>query len=74
MHSFKAVPRVDYVVVNAGDGPHQVPVNWTEYIPVFKELRYEVQQNQDDSNYFENNFFDQNNQVYTEENTVSIVK
>lgn len=74
VHSFKAVPRVDYVVVNAGDGPHQVPVNWTEYIPVFKELRYEVLQNQDDSNYFENNFFDQNNQVYTEENTVSIVK
>lgn len=74
VHSFKAVPRVDYVVVNAGDGPHQVPVNWTEYIPVFKELRYEVQQNQDDSNYFENNFFDQNNQVYSEENTVSIVK
>lgn len=74
VHSFKAVPRVDYVVVNAGDGPHQVPVNWTEYIPVFKELRYEVLQNQDDSNYFENNFFDQNNHVYTEENTVSIVK
>lgn len=74
VHSFKAVPRVDYVVVNAGDGPHQVPVNWTEYIPVFKELRYEVQQNQDDSNYFENNFFDQNNQTYSEENTVSIVK
>ncbi len=74
VHSFKTVPRVDYVVVNAGDGPHQVPVNWTEYIPVFKELRYEVLQNQDDSNYFENNFFDQNNQVYTEENTVSIVK
>ncbi len=74
VHSFKAVPRVDYVVVNAGDGPHQVPVNWTEYIPVFKELRYEVQQNQDDSNYFENNFFDQNNQAYTEENAVSIVK
>ena len=74
VHSFKAVPRVDYVVVNAGDGPHQVPVNWTEYIPVFKELRYEVQQNQDDSNYFENNFFDQNNQAYSEENTVSIVK
>lgn len=74
VHSFKAVSRVDYVVVNAGDGPHRVPVNWTEYIPVFKELRYEVSQNQDDSNYFENNFFDQNNQVYTEENTVSIVK
>lgn len=74
VHSFKAVPRVDYVVVNAGDGPHQVPVNWTEYIPVFKELRYEVQQNQEDSNYFENNFFDQNNQAYSEENTVSIVK
>lgn len=74
VHSFKAVPRVDYVVVNAGDGPHQVPVNWTEYIPVFKELRYEVLQNQDDSNYFENNFFDQNNHAYTEENTVSIVK
>lgn len=74
VHSFKAVPRVDYVVVNAGDGPHQVPVNWTEYIPVFRELRYEVLQNQDDSNYFENNFFDQNNQTYSEENTVSIVK
>ncbi len=74
VHSFKAVPRVDYVVVNAGDGPHQVPVNWTEYIPVFKELRYKVQQNQADANYFENNFFDQNNHVYTEENTVSIVK
>lgn len=74
VHSFKAVPRVDYVVVNAGDGPHQVPVNWTEYIPVFRELRYEVLQNQDDSNYFENNFFDQNNQAYTEENAVSIVK
>ena len=74
VHSFKTVPRVDYVVVNAGDGPHQVPVNWTEYIPVFKELRYEVLQNQDDSNYFENNLFDQNNHVYTEENTVSIVK
>lgn len=74
VHSFKAVPRVDYVVVNAGDGPHQVPVNWTEYIPVFRELRYEVSQNQADANYFENNFFDQNNQVYSEENTVSIVK
>lgn len=74
VHSFKTVSRVEYVVVNAGDGPHQVPVNWTEYIPVFKELRYEVQQNQADSNYFENNFFDQNNQAYTEENSVSIVK
>lgn len=74
VHSFKAVSRVDYVVVNAGDGPHQVPVNWTEYIPVFEELRYEVSQNQDDSNYFANNFFDQNNQAYSEENTVSIVK
>ncbi len=74
VHSFKAVPRVEYVVVNAGDGPHQVPVNWIEYIPVFKELRYKVTPNQVDANYFENNFFDKNNQAYSEENTVSIVK
>ena len=74
VHSFETVPRTDYVVVMAGDGPHQVPVNWTEYIPVFRELTYAVEQNPDDKNYFENNFFDKNNQACTEENTVSIVK
>lgn len=73
VHSFKTVPRLDYVVVMGGDGPHQVPVHWTEYIPVFRELTYSVEKVDSESNYFENSYFDKDNQAFTEENTVSIV-
>lgn len=73
VHSFKTEPRLDYVVVMGGDGPHQVPVHWTEYIPVFDERTFEVSKNPDDSNYFKNNLFE-SSQAFTEENSVSIVK
>lgn len=34
-HSFRTIPRVEYVSVFGGDGNfHQVPVHWREYIPV----------------------------------------
>lgn len=34
-HGYRGIPRTDYVSVFGGDGRmHDVPVNWTEYLPV----------------------------------------
>lgn len=39
-YSFKGVERVDHVMVLGGDGNmHDVPVPWTEYIPIQKNTR-----------------------------------
>ncbi|MCX5775431.1 MAG: hypothetical protein NTV44_03615 [Firmicutes bacterium] len=39
-HGFQGVPRIDYVSVYGGDGRyHNVPVPWTEYLPVSKDSR-----------------------------------
>ena len=36
-HGYRGVPRVDYVPVRGGDGYlHDVPVEWTEYVPIEK--------------------------------------
>lgn len=37
-HGFRTVERTDYIPRRAGNGTvHQVPVHWTEYIPVSKD-------------------------------------
>jgi hypothetical protein len=42
-YGYKGIGRVDYVSVLGGDGNlHQVPVPWTEYIPVEKETKMMV--------------------------------
>jgi len=42
-HGYQTYARTDYVWVFGGDGRnHQVPVNWTEYIPVEKETEVAI--------------------------------
>ena len=42
-YSFDAVPRVTYVTMRGGDGYlHEVPVEWTEYIPLQKDNYMQV--------------------------------
>lgn len=42
-YSFDAVPRVTYVTMRGGDGYlHDVPVEWTEYIPLEKDNYMQV--------------------------------
>jgi hypothetical protein len=37
-HGYYGVPRVDYISMHGGDGHmHNVPVDWTEYIPESRE-------------------------------------
>lgn len=69
-HSFRAVPRVEHVTKLGGDGHmHQVPVQWTEYLPVsrtsqlavrdatgltLQDFHGKVATNQDWQNFFHN--------------------
>ncbi|MCR5079459.1 MAG: hypothetical protein K6B65_06065 [Bacilli bacterium] len=49
--SFITHPRVDYVSVYGGDGrTHQVPVHWTEYIPVEEDFTMGVRKVQASQN------------------------
>jgi len=42
-HAFRGEERVEYVSKYGGDGKwHQVPVHWTEYLPVSRESRLPV--------------------------------
>lgn len=42
-YSFDAVPRITYVTMHGGDGfSHEVPVEWTEYIPLEKDNYMQV--------------------------------
>ena len=42
-HAFRGEERVDYVPKYGGDGKwHQVPVYWTEYLPVSRSSRVTV--------------------------------
>ena len=45
-HGYRGVPRVDYVSVKGGDGYyHDVPVHWTEYLPVSRSSLMTVAEN-----------------------------
>ncbi len=44
-NAFNAVPRTEYVSVFGGDGmSHMVPVDWTEYIPVYADTVVEMKE------------------------------
>ena len=44
-HSYQKVPHVDFVTKMGGDGlPHQVPVQWYEYVPLQKSTPFAVQE------------------------------
>ncbi|MDR1291435.1 MAG: hypothetical protein LBK06_09565, partial [Planctomycetaceae bacterium] len=36
-YGYRTIERVDYISVSHKSGTHQIPVNWTEYIPVQKQ-------------------------------------
>lgn len=49
-HGYKGIPQVDFVPVLGGDlKVHQVPVHWTEYLPVQNQTRILVSSVQDPS-------------------------
>lgn len=44
-HAFEGIPRVEYVPVHGGDGyMHDVPVEWTEYLPVSSSRQVKVKE------------------------------
>ena len=49
-HGYYGVPRVDFIPKIGGDGHmHNVPVDWTEYIPISRESTVKITTNNDNA-------------------------